>query len=128
MTRMTSRVDYEVRTDFVKGFLKLSLTFHPSSLSGYDKFKHTSGGGGTKTDDLVISDTSSNEDTSCPTNSTARQSEAQNVAAAASITIKDALDMLKYSFILQASIYQLFKMNHKKWFTLQHIYFLPPRD
>ena len=121
-------MDYEVRTDFVKGFLKLSLTFHPSSLSGYDKFKHTSGGGGTKTDDLVISDTSSNEDTSCPTNSTARQSEAQNVAAAASITIKDALDMLKYSFILQASIYQLFKMNHKKWFTLQHIYFLPPRD
>ena len=95
-----------------KPHISPAIAFHSQ---GYDKFKHTSRGVGTKTEDLVISDSSSNEDTSCPTNSTARQSEAQNMAPAASITIKDALDMLKYSFILQASIYQLFKTtNHKK--------------
>ena len=109
MTTPTSRVACKVLLDGNFHQVCNNLTYLTYFLKGRGQFKPVSD----SKNELVISDSSSNEDTSAPTHSTARQSESQTEAAA-TITIKDALDMLKYSFILQVRMI----FDHKNsWVT-----------
>ena len=58
----------------------------------------------------TVSDSSSNDDTSAPTD----QNQSESIASD-SLTIKDALDMLKYAFILQVRLVTIRRQFNARW-------------